>query len=155
MQITQIRDEETATESAGSSAAPDQSFPDGAVLDFASGLPGFPASRQFRLERLAPELEPFCLMRSVSEAEICFVVVAPGTLFPDYSVEIDPQHVTSLGLETADDVTVMTIVTIGDPPTANLLGPLVVNRTTRSAAQVVQYESSYRAAEPLAPRSEA
>jgi flagellar assembly factor FliW len=154
MLITQIRDEESATETVASSAVSEQGFPDGALLDFASGLPGFPTSRQFRLERLAPELEPFCLMRSVNEAEICFVVVAPGSLFPDYSVVIDEQHVTSLGLQSADDVTVMTIVTLGDPPTANLLGPIVVNRTSRSAAQVVQYETSYRAAEPLASRSE-
>ena len=34
---------------------------------------------------------------------------------------------------------------------ANLLGPVVVNRRTRVAAQVVQYQSNYRAAEPLAP----
>jgi flagellar assembly factor FliW len=46
---------------------------------------------------------------------------------------------------------VFTIVTLGQPPTANLLGPLVVNRRTRAAAQVVQYQSSYRAAEPLTP----
>ena len=75
-------------------------------------------------------------------------------MFPDYTIEIDEQHVASLGLETADDAIVMTIVTLGEPPTANLLGPLVVNRLTRSAAQVVQYQADYRAAEPLTPLSE-
>ena len=60
----------------------------------------------------------------------------------------------NLDLESADDAMVLTIITLGQPPTANLLGPLVVNRRTRVAAQVVQYQSSYRAAEPLASRSE-
>jgi flagellar assembly factor FliW len=59
--------------------------------------------------------------------------------------------VANLGLESADDAMVMTIITVGQPPTANLLGPVVVNRRTRVAAQVVQYQSNYRAAEPLAP----
>ena len=44
---------------------------------------------------------------------------------------------------------VLAIVTLGQPPTANLLGPLVVNRHTPGAAQVVQYPIDYRAAEPL------
>ena len=94
------------------------------------------------------------MMRSVDETEICFVLVPPGALFPDYTIEIDEQHVASLGLESADDAVVMAIVTLGEPPTANLLGPLVVNRRTRAAAQVVQYQAGYRAAEPLTPRSE-
>ena len=126
---------------------------DGAVLDFAGGLPGFPALRQFRLEIPGPELQPFCLMRSVEESGICFTLVSPGAVFPDYKIEIDEQHVASLGLGSADDALVLAIVTLGERPTANLLGPLVVNRHTRAAAQVVQYQTTHRAAEPLTPPS--
>ena len=128
---------------------------DGTVLDFVGGLPGFPTARHFRIERLAPEYGPFCVMRSVDQTEICFVVMVAGALFPDYSVEIDEQHVANLGLEVAADAIVLAIVTLGEPPTANLLGPLVVNRHTWVAAQVVQYQSDYRVAEPLTPRPEA
>jgi flagellar assembly factor FliW len=135
--------------------ADDDGVVDGAVLDFGGGIPGFPASRHFKLETLAPELQPFCVMRSLDETGISFVLVAPGVLFPDYTIEIDEQHVAHLELESADDAMTFTIVTLGHPPTANLLGPIVVNRRTRAAAQVVQYQSSYRAAEPLAPLSEA
>jgi flagellar assembly factor FliW len=149
MLITRTRPEESA-EGTGAAAGA-EGFVDGAVLDFGGGIPGFPASRHFRLESLAPELEPFCVMRSVEEPTISFVLVAPGGPFPDYTIEIDEQHVANLGLESADDAMVMTIITVGQPPTANLLGPLVVNRRTRVAAQVVQYQSNYRAAEPLAP----
>ncbi len=127
---------------------------DDVVLDFGGGIPGFPSSRHFTIESLAAELQPFCVMRSVDETGISFVLVPPGALFPDYTIEIDEQHVANLGLETADDAVVLAIVTLGEPPTANLLGPLVVNRRTRAAAQVVQYQSSYRAAEPLASRSD-
>jgi flagellar assembly factor FliW len=154
MLITRTTSEEPALTDAEEVADGD-GLVDGAVLDFGGGIPGFPSSRHFRLETLAPELQPFCVMRSVSETGISFVLVSPGTLFPDYTIEIDEQHVATLGLDSADDAMVFTIVTLGQPPTANLLGPLVVNRRTQAAAQVVQYQSSYRAAEPLVPVSDA
>jgi flagellar assembly factor FliW len=150
MLITRTPSDEPALGTEAEEAADGDGLVDGAVLDFGGGIPGFPSSRHFRLEALAPELQPFCVMRSVSETGISFVLVPPGTLFPDYTIEIDEQHVANLGLESADDAMVFTIVTLGQSPTANLLGPLVVNRRTRAAAQVVQYQSSYRAAEPLA-----
>jgi flagellar assembly factor FliW len=154
MLITRTRSDEPVEGIDHGPAADGDGFVDGAVLDFGSGIPGFPQSRYYRLENLAPELQPFCVMRSVQESAISFVLVAPGVLFPDYTIEIDEQHVSNLDLESADDAMVLTIITLGQPPTANLLGPLVVNRRTRVAAQVVQYQSSYRAAEPLASRSE-
>jgi flagellar assembly factor FliW len=153
MLITQTASEDPALGAEGQRPAEGDDVVDGAVLDFGGGIPGFPASRRFRLEKLAPELQPFCVMRSVDETGISFVLVSPGVLFPDYTIEIDEQHVASLALESADDALVMAIVTLGVPPTANLLGPLVMNRRTRAAAQVVQYQSSYKAAEPLTPES--
>ncbi|HUY22915.1 MAG TPA: flagellar assembly protein FliW [Acidimicrobiales bacterium] len=154
MLITRIRPGEQAVETEAPTAGAGPGLPDRAVLDFAGGLPGFPGARGFRLEMLAPEYGPFFLMRSVDQAEICFVVTVAGALFPEYTVTIDEQHVASLGLASVDDAVVLCIITLGERPTANLLGPLVVNRQTQAAAQVVQYESGYRASEPLAPRSE-
>jgi flagellar assembly factor FliW len=147
MLIAKSRSEESAAGTDETSG--DDALLAGGVLDFGGGIPGFPASRQFRLERLAPELEPFCVMRSVDETGISFVLVAPGALFADYTIEIDEQHVARLGLDSADEAMVLAIVTLGDPATANLLGPVVVNRRTGVAAQVVQYQSNYKAAEPL------
>jgi flagellar assembly factor FliW len=153
MLITRTPSDDATLATDAAEAAGGDLLIDGAVLDFGGGIPGFPSSRHFRLETLAPELQPFCVMRSTSETGISFVLVPPGTLFPDYTIEIDEQQVANLELESADDAMVFTIVTLGHSPTANLLGPLVVNRRTRAAAHVVQYQSSYRAAEPLAPVS--
>ena len=154
MLITQIRPLERLVDDEATEPGTVNGLPDAAVLDFAGGLPGFPADRAFRLEMLAPELGPFLLMRSVTQTEICFVLTVVGSLFPDYAISIDEQHVANLGLESADDALVLAIVTLGEPATANLLGPVVVNRRTLAAAQVVQYESGYRASEPLTPRPE-
>jgi flagellar assembly factor FliW len=122
------------------------------VVEFAAGLPGFPDARRFKLEPLGDELRPFARLRSLGEPAISFTVVPPGLLFGDYSVEIDDDHQTALGIESADDVVTLVLITVPrppQPPTANLLGPIVVNRRTGAAAQVVQHRSDYRVAEPL------
>ncbi len=121
-------------------------------LTFGAGLPGFPDEHRFVLEDLGPTLEPFCRMRSIEHPEICFTVVPPGVIVGDYSVEIDVESVDRLGLESSDDAIILAIVTLAvapEPPKMNLLGPIVVNRRTRAAAQVVQHGSDYGVAVPL------
>lgn len=124
----------------------------GAEIEFAAGLPGFPGARRFRLEDLGQSLRPFGRLRSIGEPEIGFTVVSPGLLFRDYSVEIDDDDQAALGLTGPDDVVLLLLITVPrppQPPTANLLGPIVVNRRTGAAAQVVQHRSNYKVAEPL------
>jgi flagellar assembly factor FliW len=144
-------DDGMPTEDAGT--GPLSAGPDGAPVEvtFASGLPGFDDLRRFAVEPLGPELAPFCRLRCLDRAGVEFIVVPPGLLFPDYAVEVDDDVVARLELA-AEDAVVLTIVTLADGgrvPTANLLGPLVINRRTRAAAQVVQHGSGYEVAVPL------
>ena len=121
-------------------------------LTFASGLPGFPEVRDFELSVLAEDFLPFARLQSTDQPGVGFTVVAPGLLYPDYSIEIDDEDQEALGVRSSDDVVTMVMVTVPRPPatpSANLLGPIVVNRFTGAAAQVVQYRSSYRVAEAL------
>ena len=122
------------------------------VVEFEAGLPGFPTARRFRLEDLGGDLRPFRRLRSLGEPEVSFTVVEPGLLFPDYSIEIDDEHQASLGISSAGEVITLVLITVPRPPlppTANLLGPIVINKRTGAAAQVVQHRSSYKVAEPL------
>lgn len=132
-------------------AAPDGPA-EGVQIRFAAGLPGFPGPRRFRIEDLGPTLRPFSRMRDIDQSDIAFTVVSPGLLFPDYSVEISTEDQEVLGVESPEDVVIMVMITVPrapQPPTANLLGPIVVNRHTGVAAQIVQHRSSYPVAEPL------
>jgi len=122
------------------------------VLTFATGLPGFPDAHRFALEPIDPRLEPFCRMRSLDQPGLSFTVLPPGALFPRYQVVVDEESVERLGLADADDAVVLAIVTLAvppEPPKVNLLGPIVVNRNTWAAAQVVQHGSTYGVAVPL------
>ena len=53
-----------------------------------------------------------CVMRSVEETGISVVLVSPGVLCPDFTIEIDEQHGATLALGSADDAVVMAIVTL-------------------------------------------
>lgn len=125
-----------------------------AILTFATGLPGFPAATRFVLEPLGPNLEPFCRMRCTDQPNLCFTVMPPGAFFDGYHVVVDEESVERLGLHDPDDAVVLAIVTLAvppEPPKVNLLGPLVINRMSRAAAQVVQHGSTYGVAVPLGP----
>jgi flagellar assembly factor FliW len=122
-------------------------------LRFASGLPGFPDVRRFVLVRLGDELSPFSVLRSLDDGtDLEFVVTHPGLFFPDYEPEIDDDTAQRLELKSGDDALLLVIVTVADPgaaSTANLLGPIVVNRHTRAAAQAVLGNSGYATREAL------
>ena len=124
-------------------------------LHFASGLPGFPDARRFVLVRLGDEASPFSVLRSLDgAADLEFVVTHPGLFFPDYEPEIDDDTADRLELRSADDALLLVIVTVTEPvsaSTANLLGPIVVNRHTRAAAQAVLGASGYNTREQLIP----
>jgi flagellar assembly factor FliW len=116
-------------------------------------LPGFPHVHRFRLSPWGPPGSPYLLLRAVDDPDVGFVVVPPWVFYPDYEFDLDDASAERLGLSVADDAIVLAVVTLRDRPeaaTLNLLGPIVVNRHTHDAAQVVLPTSSYSVRAPLA-----
>jgi flagellar assembly factor FliW len=121
-------------------------------LHFAAGLPGFPSARRFRLTRWGGEDSPFSLLESTEVDGLAFVVAHPLEFFPEYAPEVDDDTVERLGLGDADDALVLVIVTVPDDPrgaTANLVGPVIVNRRTLEAVQAVLTDVTYDLRTPL------
>jgi flagellar assembly factor FliW len=121
-------------------------------LLFAAGIPGFPEAKRFTLVWWGDETSPFSILASLDEPGLEFLVVPPLAFFPLYTPEIDDDTVERLGIETADDVILLVIVTTGEDAadaTANLLAPIVVNRHTRQAAQAVLVEGEHPLRAPL------
>ena len=142
----------TDTDFQGGTPEPPGELPE---LHFAGGLPGFPDARRFVLVRIGDELSPFSVLRGLDDgSDVEFVVTHPGLFFPEYAPEIDDDTAERLELKSADDAVLLVIVTVTDPvagSTANLLGPIVVNRHTRAAAQAVLGASGYNTREALVP----
>ncbi len=116
---------------------------------------GFPKSSRFALRSLGDAYEPFESLTSLDEEGVGFIVVPPGALFDDYVVEIPEDDVARLGLRSSEDVEVLALVTrrAGTSPTVNLMGPIVVNRRTDQAAQLVLQDSPYGVSVPVDARS--
>jgi flagellar assembly factor FliW len=125
-------------------------------INFPAGLPGFPNAHRFELAPWGPAGSPFLLLSSVDDPDVGFVVVPPWVFYPEYEFELDTGVAERLGLTQAEDAVVFAVVTLRDKPddsTVNLLGPIVVNRFTHEAAQVVLPSAGYSVRAPLAVAS--
>ena len=125
-------------------------------IRFAAGLPGFPHAHAFQLKPWGPPGSPYLLLRAVDDPDVGFVVVPPWVFYPDYEFDLDDSTAERLRLRVPDDAIVLAVVTLHDRPedaTLNLLGPIVVNRHSHEAAQVVLPTTSYSVRAPLAVAS--
>lgn len=124
-------------------------------LRFAAGIVGFPDHRRGEIFHLADQL-PFQWLRLHGPSPLHFVVLDPCGLIPDYAPELFDDDAAALGIATAADALIFNIVTVRDDPsraTVNLVGPVVVNRHTGAARQVVVANHSlYSARHPLVTR---
>ncbi|WP_241153722.1 flagellar assembly protein FliW [Nocardioides pantholopis] len=130
---------------------PDTTVVDAPVIDLVHPLPGFPDQRRFRLLRLDDE-GTLCALRSLSDPELRFLVVPPAPFYPDYAPVIDDATVSDLAIASAEEVQLLLILTPGDTladTTANLRAPVVLNTTTRRAAQVILEDADLSVSTPL------
>ena len=121
-------------------------------LHFRAGLPGFPESRRFALVRWGANEGPYSVLVDLDETDIRFLVAPPALFFPQYEIELDDRSVGQLALGAPDEALVLMIVTLGEKPedaTANLLGPIVINTSTREGIQVVLPEAGWSTKVPL------
>ncbi|HEY5172695.1 MAG TPA: flagellar assembly protein FliW, partial [Acidimicrobiia bacterium] len=124
-----------------------------AEITFPAGLPGFPHAHRFQVASWGPAGSPFLLLSSLEERDIAFVVVPPWVFYPEYDFELDSDAAERLALNAAEDAVVFAVVTLRErleDSTVNLLGPIVVNRFTHEAAQVVLPSTEYSVRAPLA-----
>ena len=108
------------------------------VLEFPSGLLGFPECRSFAL--IAGQSNGTYWLQSIQHPVLVFLLVDPFLAFNDYAVDLAPQDLASLAITSSDDVAILAIVTLSRSPdedaTTNLQGPLVLNLKTRVGKQV-------------------
>jgi flagellar assembly factor FliW len=107
------------------------------TIDLAVPMPGFPAHRQFVLVRLNDDGLLYAFT-SVDDPELRFLVAPPEPFFPDYAPEIEDEVFAALNTKDSDRLLVMVVITAGvNETTANLLAPIIVDRDSRRAMQIV------------------
>lgn len=140
----------------------DLEYPDSAPFHFPCGLPGFEHEREF-LFLHRPESHPLIFMQSVLTPDLCFVLLPVFAADPQYQLVLDEEARTELGLPLTGEpkigVDILCAVIVcahghQEPPTANLLAPVVVNLRDRIGTQVIQTQSGYSHRHPLARQEE-
>jgi flagellar assembly factor FliW len=105
---------------------------------FPRGLFGFEELRDFAL--FDATQEPFYWLQSLERVDVAFVLIDTHFFRPEYTPDVDPSELEEIGITSAEDMLVFTIVTIPEAAprmTANLQGPVLVNRITRVARQSI------------------
>ena len=107
------------------------------TINMAAPMAGFPAHRDFVLVRLHDEGLLYALT-SIQDPEVRFLVAPPEPFFPDYAPELENDVFAALNTKDPDRLLLMVVISAGvKETTANLLAPIVVDRDSQRAIQVV------------------
>ena len=124
------------------------------VVRFADGIPAFEDEHEFGVLPYE-EGTPYMFLQSMATPELAFLMTDPFVFFPDYSFELDDENMDKLEIKTMDDVLVCTLISIPRSGvadmTTNLLAPVVINRHTMQAKQIVLERTQYTTKHRLFP----
>ncbi len=119
----------------------------GATVTFERGIPGLTDHTEFSLSPLGDDLDgAFQLLTAVADPDVALIVTVPWTFFPDYAPELPEPDRAELELGRPEEAIVFCPVTLDAEASAihlNLLGPFVVNASTRRGRQIVLADSDW------------
>lgn len=127
------------------------------IFHFADGLPAFEEEHRFVILPFEDD-SPYAFLQSVTTPDLAFLVTVPFVFFPNYEFELDDAVTERLALKTSEDMQIYALLTIPNGSikdiTANLMAPVVINKETREAKQVVLDKSQYTTKHRLFPPKE-
>lgn len=115
------------------------------VISFPVGIFGFEHLHEYAL--LDAGQPPFYWLQSLDEASIAFIVINPYVFRPDYVLDIPDDDLSAIEYETEEDLLVFAIVTIPEDQSrmsANLQGPIVINRVKQLGRQAISLDQDWR-----------
>ena len=124
------------------------------VVRFADGIPAFEDEHEFVVLPYE-EGTPYMFLQSMMTPELAFLMTDPFVFFPDYSFELDDENMEKLAINSMDDLLVCTLISVPRSGvadmTTNLLAPVVINRHTMQARQIVLEKTQYTTKHRLFP----
>ena len=115
------------------------------------GLLGFEHLKEYML-LASPEEAPFLWLETPQDDSVSFLVISPFVAMPNYQPELSREDVAFLALKKPEDAMIFNIVTLrsGNQATVNLKGPIVLNRHSLVAKQVIPVNAAnYQVQHPL------
>ncbi len=108
------------------------------LIKIPAGIFGFEDYTDYAL--IDCRIKPFIWLQSLDESALAFLMIDPFIINSDFEVDIDDKELAKIGIKDPSDVLVMAIVTVpnnGSPVTANLRGPVIINKRTHEAMQAI------------------
>lgn len=105
---------------------------------FPNGMPGFERLHEFIL--MDAHQQPFYWLQSTELVEVAFVLIDPHIFRPDYQVQPSREDLEDLEFAADDELLTFAILTIPEEQrrmTANLQGPVLINKRNRYAKQII------------------
>ncbi|TVQ39902.1 MAG: flagellar assembly protein FliW [Spirochaetaceae bacterium] len=120
------------------------------LVRFPEGLYGFEQHTEFGL--LDAHRPPFYWLQSTHDREVAFILVNPYLFRSDYVLDIAAEDLEQIGSPEEDDILVFAILTIPaeGEVTANLQGPLVINRAQRIGKQSISLDPRWKTKHEIA-----
>jgi flagellar assembly factor FliW len=122
------------------------------IINFPSGLPGFPNFRRYALIHDCLR-SPFYCLQCVDNPSLAFLVTEPAALVPDYFPKNGVNYLKELDAASPEDLQILVTLTIpaGRPGemTANLMSPLLINLAKGLGKQVVIDKPHYSHQHPV------
>jgi flagellar assembly factor FliW len=115
------------------------------LVSFPAGLLGFEQFKDYVL--LDARQKPFFYLQSLNVSELAFILIDPFLFRADYSVDVNDESLGEIGIRSPEEVLVFTIVTVpgdGGNATANLMGPVIINKTNRRGMQAVLTDARWK-----------
>jgi len=115
------------------------------VITFPIGIFGFEDFHRYAL--LDSGQPPFYWLQSLDEAGLAFIIVNPYVFRPDYVLDVPGEDLAGIEYESDEDVLVFAIVTIPEDEmrmSANLQGPVIINRVRQLGRQSISLNQSWK-----------
>lgn len=120
-----------------------------AALTFLAPPPGLAPHVDFALAPV-DGADGLFAMRAVDDADLRLYLVDPSSVLSEYAPTLSDEQAESLALTTADDALILVVAHPGaDGVSVNLLAPVIVNRATGAASQVILEDQDYPLRAPL------
>jgi flagellar assembly factor FliW len=113
-------------------------------IHFPDGIIGFEGINYYYL--VDSREGPFYWLQSEKYPELAFLLVDPRIFREDYKLMVKESDIKDLELEDKEDLLDFAIITVPEDHSkisANLMGPIIINRKTRVAKQVISENEEY------------
>lgn len=116
------------------------------IITFSDGLFGFEDIKRYIIFQMEED-NPLMWMQAIEEGSLAFIIIRPFEFNPKYSLQLSDADVEELGLTSPDDSDIFAIVVVPEDTskmTANLQGPVVINRILKKGKQVISTSPKHK-----------